>query len=168
MSDNAYTVVITVSQEVKMVQCDPDIEIFDTARDIIGCDWIEIVEPETLAKENLVFLIDEEGKLGAGTKFLNCIASHLYETEKHGDPIVGTALIVKAGEEELTLLTEDESNMIRERMLELREKSIKSIAGSFGLLPAAKRRNEIRQVIKTGNTVDAIRRQPCGNKEMER
>lgn len=168
MSNNAYTVVLTDSQEVKTVQCDPDREIFDTARNIIGCDWIEIVEPETLANENLVFLIDEEGKLGAGSKFLNCIASHLYETEKHGDPIVGTALIVKAGEEKLTLLTENESNAIRDRMLELRGKAIDSIADSFGLLPAAKRRNEIRQAIKSGNTVDAIRRQPCGNIETER
>lgn len=40
MSNNAYTVVLTDSQEVKTVQCDPDRAIFDTARDIIGCDWI--------------------------------------------------------------------------------------------------------------------------------
>lgn len=168
MTDDTYAVVLTDKQEVKVVQCDPDKEIFDTARELIGCDWIEIVEPETLSDKDMVFLIDEEGKLSAGTKFLNCIASHLYKTEKHGDPIIGSAVILKAGEEELKLLTKAEAETIHDQMTELRGKAIDSIAGLFGLLPEVRKKNEIRNMIQTVDALDNKRRQPCDTIETER
>lgn len=58
----------------------------------IGCDCIEIVHPRRLSAPYLM-VVDDEGLLKEAP--LNYIASYLYETDKHGQPIVGTALIMK-------------------------------------------------------------------------
>ena len=168
MSEKNCAVVLTDAQEVKLLQCDPESETFDIARKVIGCEWIEIVEPESLANDQLVLLIDEEGKLKSGTAYINCIASHLYESEDHGDPIIGSAVIVKAGEEDLQLLTESEARSVCNHMLAQREESITSIAEAFNLMPAVRKKNEIRDAIENSKIVDMPRRQPCEHKEMER
>lgn len=64
----------------------------------IGCDCIEIVRPDTL-KEPYVIIVDEEGLLKDEPK-LNTIASYLYGTQNHGQPIVGKVLIMKTVETE--------------------------------------------------------------------
>ena len=61
--DKNCAVLLTDAQEIKVIRCEPDTDTFDAARKAIGCEWIEIVEPESLAKDNLILLIDEEGKL---------------------------------------------------------------------------------------------------------
>ena len=168
MSEKNCAVVLTDAQEVKLLQCDPESETFDIARKVIGCEWIEIVEPESLANDQLVLLIDEEGKLKSGTAYINCIASHLYESEDHGDPIIGSAVIVKAGEEDLQLLTESEACAVCDRMLAQREESIASIAKAFHLMPAVRKKNEMRDEIKNSEIAERPQRQPCEHKEMER
>lgn len=103
-------------------------------------------------------MIDEEGKL-KGEHCINCIASHLYGSEHHGDPIIGDAAIVKSSEECLTLLTESEAKRIAVAMTQIREKSIEKIADASGLRPVLKQEAE-RQ--------NRPHRQPCKKNFQER
>ena len=59
----------------------------------IGCDYFENVYPRGL-KEPYMMIVDEEG-LFKDRPVVNFFASWLYETHKHGHPIVGDALIMK-------------------------------------------------------------------------
>lgn len=61
--------------------------------DTIGVDWIEIVHPRRLP-EGFVMVVDEMG-LMKDNAVLNPVGSWFYETDKHGDPIVGNVLIMK-------------------------------------------------------------------------
>ena len=92
MDEKRFAVLLTDTQDVKIVECDPQEEMFDIARGIIGCDWIELVEPEPLAKDGCLLLIDEEGKLRDEDLPINCVASDLYGSDQHGDPIIGNAI----------------------------------------------------------------------------
>ena len=87
MDEKRFAVLLTDAQEVLLMACNPQKELFGIARQAIGCDWVELVEAEPLAKQGMLLLIDEEGKLKPGAAFINCIASHLYGAEEHGDPI---------------------------------------------------------------------------------
>lgn len=131
-------VLLTDSQEVKITEVLPDMDSFDAARHLIGCEWIEIVEPEPLARDGYVLLIDEEGKLKAGNAYVNCIASHLYGSENHGDVIVGNAMIVKAGGESLEFLTAAEAKQLANSMEAARQLSIESMSAALDLKPVAR------------------------------
>lgn len=56
----------------------------------IGCEWIEIVRPR---ESKYVLVVDEEGLLKDNR--LNPHASFIYGILKHGQPIVGEALMLK-------------------------------------------------------------------------
>ena len=58
----------------------------------LGCEWIEIVRPRRLP-EGFIMLVDEEGLLKPNE--LNPVGSWFYQTDKHGEPIVGNVMIVK-------------------------------------------------------------------------
>ena len=58
----------------------------------IDCEWVEIVRPKRLEK-GYVIVCDEEGALHPN--FINVAASWLYETDKHGEPIVGHVMILR-------------------------------------------------------------------------
>ena len=94
-------------------------DLMATLRDKIGCEYVEVVHPEGLPGPYLM-IVDEEG-LMKDRPSLNVIASYLYGTHKHGQPIVGNAVIVKeviTGEGyDLSWLTESEELAI-ERKLE--------------------------------------------------
>lgn len=66
----------------------------------IGCEYIEQVSimnsKYTMTKKPYVMLVDEEGLMKEGY-VLNPVASILYDTMKHGNPIVGNALVVGVG-----------------------------------------------------------------------
>ena len=47
MDDKRFAVLLTDAQEVKILECDPQKEMFDIAREAIGCEWIELKEPES-------------------------------------------------------------------------------------------------------------------------
>lgn len=159
MDDKRFAILLTDAQEVKILECDPQKEMFDIAREAIGCEWIELKEPEPLARDGLVMMIDEEGKLRNGTAYINCIASHLYGSERHGDPIVGHAVIVKAAEESLELLTGAEAKQVAFCMEQGRGHSVDQIAEAFGLRPGHK---------KDAENAKTTRRQPCKKNNMER
>ena len=63
MYEKKFAVMLTDTQEIKTLECDPQEELFEIARGTIGCEWIELVEDEPLAKKGYLMLIDEEGKL---------------------------------------------------------------------------------------------------------
>lgn len=92
-------------------------------------------------------------------KYINCIASDLYGSERHGDPIVGGAMIVKAGDDRLELLTEKEAAALVAGLDQKRELAIDKISRALGLHPAGK--DEIEKALSD-------RRQPCRKSGMER
>ena len=87
--------------------------------------------------------------------FINCIASHLYGSERHGDPIVGDAVIVKSAGESLELLTHDEAKQIAFAMEQARDVSIEKVADAFGLRPAKK----VSEKVKTPHRQTGDKRQ---------
>ena len=159
MDEKKYAVLLTDMQEVKILECDPQEEMFGIARGTLGCDWIELVEPPTLAGDNLLMLIDEEGKLHDGEKMINCIASDLYGSDRHGDPIIGGAIIVGALDDHLELLTESRAKVVADRMEQKRDLAIEKISQAFHLRPMPKAEIE---------NADPARRQPCRKSGMER
>ena len=139
--------------------CDPQRDMFDTARQAIGCDWIEIAEADPLAKQGMLMLIDEEGKLKPGAAFINYTASHLYGAEEHGDPIIGNAMIVKCSGEDLELMTKAEATELFARMEEIRPSAIARITERF----SPRRKQQLER-----NAVETLPRQPFRQNDQER
>lgn len=159
MDKKKFAVLLTDSQEIKTVECDPQEEIFSLARGLIGCDWIELVEAESLGEKGCLLLIDEEGKLREGELAINCVASDLYGSDRHGDPIIGNALVVHASDENLALLTEKEARVLASELEQNRDQSVEKVARAFGLTPLVRNDSEMK---------DAARRQPCRKNGIER
>lgn len=124
-----------------MLECDPQEEMFSIARGTLGCEWIELVEPDSLASDSLLMLIDEEGKMRDGEKLVNCVASDLYGSDRHGDPIVGSAMIVRSAGERLELLTKAEAEHLASGLEKKRDFSIDKISKAFGLRSIKKETN---------------------------
>ena len=82
----------------------------------IGSDCIEAVHARGL-KRPYLFLVDEEGKL-KNKPVINFLGSWLYETHKHGEPIVGDIVIVKEvlrhGEHDIDGMEAGEADMMAE------------------------------------------------------
>ena len=152
--EKKYAVLLTDAQEIKMLECDPQEELLEIARGTIGCDWIELVEPDPLAEKGYVMMIDEEGKLRNHPASINCIASEMYGSDRHGDPIVGNAVIVRAADERLDLLSKTEAELLADSLNHKRDLAIEKISKAFGILPSADSRSK--------------RRQPCKKNDMER
>ena len=160
-NDKTYGVLLTDAQEIKIIEIRPNEEVFDCGRRAIGCEWIELVEPDTLSDQNLVMMIDEEAKLKAGGKYVNCIASFTYESQIHGDMIIGNAVIVKAGEEELEMLSQEEAIEIASQMGAIRGEAIQTIAAAVNPKPSI-----IDTLHPKENSQD--QRQPCRGNRTER
>lgn len=154
-----FTVLLTDTQDIKVLEHSPTEEIFDAARDAIGCDWIELVEPESLTNDGYLMLIDEEGKLKDGPLSINCIASDLYGSDRHGDPIIGSAVIVKTDGENLFLLQKEEAQLLATKLLVNRRDSIDKMAKAFGVRPTPQHGSDIP---------DPTRRQSCKKSGVER
>lgn len=84
----------------------------------IGCDYFENVYPRGL-EEPYMMIVDEEG-LFKDKPALNFYASWLYETHKHGQPIVGDALIMKQiivdGEPEIGGMEKKEAEVLQRKV----------------------------------------------------
>lgn len=159
MEEKRFAVLLTDTQAIQIINCDPQRDMFDTARQAIGCDWIELVEAELLAKQDMLMMIDEEGKLKPDAAFINCIASHLYGAEVHGDPIVGNAVVVKTTGEQLELMTEAEASQLAADLEQIRASPIARITEKF--IP--KRNKQMER-----NPVETPPRQPCRQNDQER
>ena len=79
----------------------------------IDCDYIQVVRPKYYS--DYIIVLDEEGKLKPN--HLNVVASAMYATFEHGDPIVGDCLLVKEGihngEYDLVGLSLAEANKVK-------------------------------------------------------
>ena len=159
MDEKQYAVLLTETQDVKVIACNPDKDIFDIGREAIGCDWIELVEAEPLAKDGLLMMIDEEGKLKPGGALINATARALYGTERHGDPIMGNAVIVRTTGENLELLTSGEAEQLAVRMEAVRDSALQKIAEAFARRSAHQRERAAAL---------SARRQPCKKGDLER
>ena len=159
MDEKQYAVLLTETQDVKVMACNPDKDIFDIGREAIGCNWIELVEVEPLAKDGLLMMIDEEGKLRPGGALINATASALYGTEQHGDPIMGNAVIVRTTGENLELLTAGEAEQLAARMEAIRDRALQKIAEAFARRSAHKQERSVAA---------PTRRQPCRKGNLER
>ena len=161
INGKTFGVLLTDAQEIKLVQIKPDEEIFDCGRRTIGCEWIELVEPDALSDQNLVMMIDEEAKLKAGEKYVNCIASFTYESQNHGDMIVGNAVIVRAAEDHLEMLSQKEALDIASQMASVRGVAIQTIAAAINPKPS---------IIETLHPKENSQnqRQPCHDNGTER
>lgn len=159
MDEKRYAVLLTETQDVRVIACNPDKGIFDIGRKAIGCKWIELVEAEPLAKDGLLMMIDEEGKLKPGGALINATASALYGTERHGDPIMGNAVIVRTTGENLELLTAGEAGKLAARMETIRDRALQKIAEAFA-------RRSAHQQERSASA--PARRQPCRKGKLER
>ena len=159
MDEKPYAVLLTETQDVKVIACNPDKDIFDIGKEAIGCDWIELVEAEPLAKDGLLMMIDEEGKLKPGGVLINATASALYGTEQHGDPIMGNAVIVRTTGEDLELLTAGAARQLAVQMGAVRDSALQKIAETFTRRSAHKQEHSASAL---------ARRQPCRKGNLER
>ena len=167
MNEPIYGVVLTDGQQVGITEWKPQDDLFACARSAIHCDMIEIVEPEILAKRNLVLLIDEESKLKNGELFVNCIASYLYKTQEHGDVIVGNAVIVKRNEESLEMLTGLEAVSLAKEMTQQRGHAVETISKALQIPPMPVPRKD-SSLVSDIRKKDSHNRQPCKPEQMER
>ena len=159
MDEKQYAVLLTETQGVKIMVRNPGKDMFDIGREAIGCDWIELVEAEPLAKDGLLMMIDEEGKLKPGGALINATASALYGTEQHGDPIMGNAVIVRTTGENLELLTAGEAERLAARMEAIRDRALQKIAEAFARRSAHQQERSVAA---------PARRQPCRKGNLER
>ena len=83
-----YVLKIKTDHSVEIIERPDDVEYTWYAKQI-GCDYIELVHPRYFG---YTLVLDEEGKMKANR--MNLIASGMYGTFEHGDPIVGDALLV--------------------------------------------------------------------------
>ena len=60
-------------------------------KDKIGCDWVEVVQLPRFIP-NSCLIVDEDGLLKKDPE-INYIASLLYDTPVHGNPIAGNAVL---------------------------------------------------------------------------
>ncbi len=158
MNEKMFAVQVTDTQEVKLLPCDPEKDLCDIGCEAIGCDWIEMVELNSLADHHLIMIIDEEGKFKEKC-YVNCIASHLYGSEQHGDPIVGNVVIVKDCDENLEPMTEKEAKQLVTVLEASRAESIEKVAKAFGLRPISSMSRE---------NAEKKNRQPCRGQPEER
>jgi hypothetical protein len=112
--------------------------------------------------------IDEEAKLKGDVHFVNCIASYLYESHEHGDVIIGNAMIVKAEEDSLRLLTESEAIDLARDMSKIRKVSIHEMTEflSNKQMAEVKPERSISAILRMGAEIG--NRQPCGPDDRER
>lgn len=80
-----------IERSMEVIQAEPG-RLLDFCYRTIGCDCIEVVHPKRLPYP-YVMIVDESGALKGLP--VNPLGSVLYETDKHGWPIVGTAVLMK-------------------------------------------------------------------------
>lgn len=90
-----YAVKLNTQLDIEIVEKRPDQGLLDFCYQNIGCQYVETVHPRYL-QEPYILVIDEEGRL-KDKPMVNFIASYLYGTHEHRQPIVGNALVMKLG-----------------------------------------------------------------------
>lgn len=131
-------ILITTDDEVKELEYPTGFGSWNKLRDHIGneCELLEHVQPKRLYTEigagfeiknvpgsKVSMLVDEEFYFHCDKTKLNKIASWLYETDRHGYPILGNALIVGEKYEnagiEFCEMSEEQFDIVFPRLEEL-------------------------------------------------
>lgn len=107
-----YCVVLNaLSNLAQPVMCAEETGVLQTCYDLIDCDTIQLVPlyPGRLPK-GYIAVCDEDtyGKM----EIFNPLASWLYGTDEHGQPIVRDAVILKETEEDMIFMEEDEARKL--------------------------------------------------------
>ena len=115
--DTAKGIVVTTDNVVSIREF--GYPLHESIRPVLdGC--METVYPKGL-KEPYLMLVNEEGL--QMKKPLNIIGSILYETHKHGHPIVGNIVLMKFGyrngEPDIISLTDEEANELMNQIIQL-------------------------------------------------
>ena len=84
---------LAIDTENRMQFKDFSEPLLDSLQKEVG-GYIEVVHPQYLP-EGLCMVVDDEGRLKGSA--VNNIASVLYGTPEHGQPIVGNAVILREG-----------------------------------------------------------------------
>lgn len=87
-------------KKIVKVETNGNVTVLDAPEDLsckwcaeqIGCEWVEVVHPRRLAPQ-YIMIMDEEGLYKHPV--LNIAGSWLYQTDIHGQPIVGNILIIR-------------------------------------------------------------------------
>ena len=100
----------------------------------IGAEFVEQVHARGLYAP-YVFLCDEEGKL-KDRPTINFLGSWLYETHKHGEPVVGDIVILKEvmnhGERDLDGMEAGEADMMAEWLLNKFKEAYDAVMAKIG------------------------------------
>lgn len=93
-------------------------ESFSKLKEAMGADYAEVARRGLLGDIPVIILVDEEGRLA--DKEINDDASFMAEEINSyvmfADALVGTAAIVKNGEEDIEGFTDDEAASVRSAM----------------------------------------------------
>lgn len=116
-----YAVKLSTQLDIEIVEKRPDQGLLDFCYQNIGCQYVETVHPRYL-QEPYILMIDEEGRL-KDKPMVNFIASYLYGTHEHRQPIVGNALVMKLGMTDegpdIMPLDEAEARQVEESMMKI-------------------------------------------------
>ena len=92
-------------------------DIMKILKKIIRTEIVESVHPEKLDCSRFLMLVDENSKMFDPPRgYVNVLASYLYGTEKHCDPIVGKAVIAKLIPQNFDYLSFEEAVEICEKL----------------------------------------------------
>lgn len=87
-------ITINTDNEIKKIEVEHNGDpLYKLIREAVG-GWFENVYPKRLP-QGYVMIVNEEGLILNLDK--NAIGSYLYETDKHGSPIVGNIIFLKLG-----------------------------------------------------------------------
>lgn len=125
--------IVTTENEMRLVDYAPPYD--EIIREAVG-GWYEHVLPRRLPRPYCM-MVDEGGRLKDLP--LNPLGSYLYQTDIHGDPIVGDIILLKddlyAGEPDVIGMTEEEAHILADRF----------IAETNGLIHWAEKSAEVAQ-----------------------
>ena len=118
-----YVLKVKTNHQVEIIERPDNVE-YTWYAEQISCDYIELVHPRYFG---YTLVLDEEGKMKANR--MNLIASGMYGTFEHGDPIVGDVLIVDEKEtedgKEIVGFTLEKALTLKKRIENDKIKSIK-------------------------------------------
>ena len=97
-------------------------DLMKILKKVIRTEICEHVNPEKLDCRRFAMLVDENSKMYDPPRgYVNVLASYLYGTEHHQDPIIGKAVIVKSIPQNFDYLTFDEAVEICEMLHQMME-----------------------------------------------
>ena len=92
-------------------------DIMKILKMVIRTEIVESVHPEKLDCSRFLMLVDKNSRMFDPPRgYVNVLASYLYGTEKHFEPIIGKAVIVKLIPENFDYLSFDEAVEICEML----------------------------------------------------